>query len=234
MKFVAYIRVSTQKQGSSGLGLEAQTAAIDSYARLHGAEIIASYREIESGKNDARPELAKALAHAKKMKAVLVIAKLDRLARKVAFVSTIMDSGVDFIAVDNPTATRLTLHILAAVAEHEAAMISARTKAALAAAKARGVRLGSPEGVDTSHIARAQKSAKAHATAKNVAAIISDIERTGVDTLAGIAAALEARGIKTPRGNDNWTPTQVARIRALEPRQETQKGNHRSRGNNAA
>lgn len=215
MKAIAYIRVSTQAQGKSGLGLEAQVAAIDAYTAQNGAEIVATYREIESGKVNDRPQLAKALAHARKARAALVVAKLDRLARNVAFVSQIMDSGVEFIACDNPYATRLTLHILAAVAEHEAAMIAARTKAALAAAKARGVRLGSPIARDTQPIAIAAKSEKARAKARNIAPIIADIERSGVKTLQGIATALEARGIKTPRGGDTWQPIQVARIKKL-------------------
>lgn len=214
-KIVGYVRVSTQRQGKSGLGLEAQLAAINSYAAQHGAEIVAIYEEIESGKINSRPELAKALAHARKAKASLVVAKLDRLARSVSFVSQIMDSGADFIAVDNPFATRLTLHILAAVAEHEAAMISARTKAALAAAKARGVRLGSPEGVDTSAAARAARSVKAKARAINIAAIVADIERSGINTLTGVAKALEARGVKTPSGHISWQPGQVSRIKQM-------------------
>lgn len=215
MKVIGYIRVSTMQQGQSGLGMEAQLAAIEAYAAQHGAEVVEIYREVESGRASDRPQLAKALAHAKRAKAALVVAKLDRLARSVAFVSAIMESGVEFVAVDNPYATRLTLHILAAVAEHEAAMISARTRAALAAAKARGVRLGSPIGVDTSATARAAKADKARARAKNIAAIIADIERSGIGTLSGVAKALEARGVKTPRGGIAWQSTQVARIKAL-------------------
>lgn len=215
MRIVGYVRVSTQRQGKSGLGLEAQLAAINGYAAQHGAEVVAIYQEVESGKVSDRPQLAKALAHARKAKAALVVAKLDRLARSVSFVSQIMDSGAEFIAVDNPFATRLTLHILAAVAEHEAAMISARTKAALQAAKARGVRLGSPIGVDTTGTARAARSSKAKARAQNIVAIIRDIERSGINSLSGIAKALEARGIKAPNGGMNWQPVQVSRVKAM-------------------
>ncbi len=214
-KIVGYVRVSTQKQGASGLGLEAQLAAIRAHAERTGAEVVAVYEEVESGRVSDRPELAKALAHARKAKAAFVVAKLDRLARNVAFVSQVMDSGVDFIAVDNPFATRLTLHILAAVAEHEAAMIAQRTKAALAAAKARGVKLGSPVAADTVAAARTAKSAKARSKAQNLVAIVRDIERSGVATLSGIARALEARGVTTPSGNINWQAAQVARIRVM-------------------
>jgi DNA invertase Pin-like site-specific DNA recombinase len=140
---------------------------------------------------------------------------LDRLARNVAFVSAVMESGVEFTAVDNPHATRLTLHILAAVAEHEAAMISERTRAALAAAKNRGVKLGSPLATFTIAGARASKSAKARAKAKNLIAIVRDIELAGITSLSGVARALEARGVLTPRGCSRWQATQVAQLRAM-------------------
>lgn len=143
VKIVAYFRVSTARQGASGLGLEGQQAAVAAYAAAHGATVIATYTEIESGRKSDRPQLANALAHAKRVKATLCVAKLDRLSRNVAFLSAVMDSGADFIACDNSTANRLTLHILAAVAEDEARRISERTTVALAAAKARGTLLGS-------------------------------------------------------------------------------------------
>src|SRR3984957_18916546 len=126
--FVAYYRVSTDRQGRSGLGLEAQQAAVRAY--LGASTPIAEFTEVETGKRNDRPELERALALCRKRKARLVIAKLDRLSRNLAFIAALMDSGVEFVAVDNPHATRLTLHILAAVAEHERAMISERTKAA--------------------------------------------------------------------------------------------------------
>jgi DNA invertase Pin-like site-specific DNA recombinase len=139
-QFIAYYRVSTDRQGRSGLGLEAQQATVRGY--LGAAAPIAEFTEIESGKRNDRPQIKQALALCRKRKARLVIAKLDRLSRNLAFIATLMDSGVEFVAVDNPHATRLTLHILAAVAEHEREMIADRTKAALGAAKARGIRLG--------------------------------------------------------------------------------------------
>src|SRR5712671_6423852 len=144
--FVAYFRVSTDKQGASGLGLEAQREAVARYVAGAAGVIVAEFQEIESGKRNDRPQIAAALAACRLRRATLIIAKLDRLARNVHFISSLMESGVEFVAVDFPQANRLTVHILAAVAEHEATMISARTKAALAAAKARGVKLGGQRG----------------------------------------------------------------------------------------
>lgn len=135
-RLIPYYRVSTQKQGESGLGLEGQVADVEAFARAQGAELLPAYKEVETGKRSDRPELAKALAHARLSGARLVIAKLDRLARNVHFTSGLMESGVDFVACDNPFATRLTIHILAAVAEDEAKRISDRTKKALGAYKA--------------------------------------------------------------------------------------------------
>jgi DNA invertase Pin-like site-specific DNA recombinase len=154
-KLVPYRRVSTAKQGESGLGLEAQDAAIQAYAASTGCEIIATYTEIETGKKDDianRPELLKAVAHAKRAKAVLVIAKLDRLSRSVFVTATLHKAGVEFVACDNPTANRLTIQILAVIAENEARMISQRTKDALKAYKSSGrlskrIRLLYPDGV---------------------------------------------------------------------------------------
>jgi len=142
-ELIAYCRVSTKHQGLTGLGMEAQRTAVESYARQQGARVAALYVEVESGKRSDRPELAKALAHAKRGKATLCVAKLDRLARNVEFLARILNAGTDFVACDYPSANRLTLHIMAAVAENEAKAVSDRTKAALAAAKARGTLLGS-------------------------------------------------------------------------------------------
>src|SRR5579862_7716530 len=135
-KFIAYYRVSTEKQGQSGLGLDAQRKAVADY--LNGGQwaLLAEYTEVESGKRADRPQLLAALAHAKATGATLIVAKLDRLSRNVAFIAALMESGVEFTAADMPMANRLTVHVLAAVAEHEREAISARTKAALAAAKA--------------------------------------------------------------------------------------------------
>jgi DNA invertase Pin-like site-specific DNA recombinase len=141
-KIVAYYRVSTKKQGESGLGLEGQEACVKQFCQAHRAEVTKSFKEVETGKIAERPELEKAIAHAKRTKATLLVAKLDRLARNVEFTAHLMNTGVDFVACDNPAANKLTIHILAAVAEDEAKRISERTKAALAAYKARGGLLG--------------------------------------------------------------------------------------------
>src|SRR5437016_11437517 len=158
-KYIAYFRVSTARQGRSGLGLEAQRQAVRTH--LNGVKPLSEFTEVESGRRSDRPKLTEALAACRVHKATLVIAKLDRLARNVAFVSNLMDAGVEFEAVDFPQANRLTIHILAAVAEHEARMISERTRAALAAAKVRGKSLGGFRGPDQS---KSRKSRQNHPT----------------------------------------------------------------------
>jgi len=214
--FVAYFRVSTARQGRSGLGLEAQRAAVDAYLNGGNWKIVAAFTEVESGKRADRPELEKALQACRVHKARLVIAKLDRLSRDAHFLLGLQKAGVDFVAADNPHANRLTIHILAAVAEDEARRISERTKAALAAAKARGVRLGTPrrDGVITD-AARARSAARragdAAARAADLLPIIEELRAAGAASLRALAAGLDARGITTPRGAA-WTPTQVARV----------------------
>jgi DNA invertase Pin-like site-specific DNA recombinase len=210
--FVAYLRVSTVRQGESGLGLEAQRATVEAFARHHGGDIVASFVEVETGKRSDRPELAKALEAARKGKATLLIAKLDRLARNVAFIANLMDASVEFLACDQPFASRLTLHILAAVAEDEARRISERTKAALRAAKARGRKLGSPVAAKTVAKARAARSAYAAKANATTLAVIREVQGSGVETLAGIARVLRARGIKTPGGRSEWQSVQVSRL----------------------
>jgi DNA invertase Pin-like site-specific DNA recombinase len=143
-RFVAYYRVSTDRQGRSGLGLEAQQKAITDYLNGGAWELVGEFIEVESGKRSDRPQLVLALEACRKRKARLVIAKLDRLSRSLAFIATLMEAGVEFVAADMPFANKLTIRILAAVAEHEREAISERTKTALAAAKARGTRLGTP------------------------------------------------------------------------------------------
>ena len=221
---IAYYRVSTKQQGESGLGLEGQEAAVQSYARQTGATIKASYVEVESGKVADRPQLAKALAHARRNKATLVVAKLDRLSRNVEFLARVMNSAVEFVACDNPAANRLTLHILAAVAETEAKAISDRTKAALAAAKARATLLGSarPGHWDGREDARQAGLAKARGIAVKVRQdkaaeaytdllpSVSALKAEGL-SLRAIAERLNAEGHTTRRGRP-WNPVQVSRV----------------------
>lgn len=208
-KFVAYYRVSTIRQGKSGLGLEAQQAAVRSF--VGAGELVGEFTDVESGKRDNRPELAKALALAKKTGATLLIAKLDRLSRNLAFIAAMMESGVKFTACDNPTANELTLHILAAVAQAERKAISARTKDALQAAKARGVKLGNPSLERSRDGALKALKAGADERAAKVYAVIREIRAAGVGSLRGIAAALSARGIQTARGGQ-WSAVQVRDI----------------------
>ena len=202
--YVAYFRVSTDRQGRSGLGLEAQQAAVRGY--LGPAAPIAEFIEVETGGRNDRPELNKALALCRKRKARLVIAKLDRLSRNLAFIAALMDSAVEFVAVDNPHATRLTLHILAAVAEHERQMIGERTKAALQAAKARGIRLGR-NGAD--RLAPANRAA-AIERARQLAPMLAELKRAGMSARQ-MAAGLAARGIATPNGR-RWHAQTVLRM----------------------
>jgi DNA invertase Pin-like site-specific DNA recombinase len=210
-KFVAYFRVSTDRQGKSGLGLAAQRKSILDYLDGGRWQLIAEFTEVESGKHSDRPELEKALATCKKQKAKLVIAKLDRLSRNVAFIATLMDSGVEFVAVDNPHANKLTVHILAAVAQYEREIISARTSAALKAAKARGKRLGNPRLSEARRQAALARKERADRHSANIMPLIREIQASGVKSLRGVARALAARGIPTARGGA-WTPVQVSAI----------------------
>src|SRR5262245_29158311 len=210
-KFIGYFRVSTDRQGKSGLGLDAQKEAVENYLNGGRWTLIDKFTEVESGKRNDRPELQKALAACKKQKAKLVIAKLDRLSRNLAFIATLMDSGVEFVAVDNPHANKLTIHILAAVAQHEREIISARTSAALKAAKARGKRLGNPKLADARRHAAAARKEIAYRYSANLLPVIREIQRSGVKSLRGVARALAARGIPTARGGA-WTPVQVSDI----------------------
>ena len=219
--WVSYLRVSTDKQGKSGLGLEAQRKAVADFLNGGKWTLAEEFVEIESGKRGDRPELAKALAACKKLKAKLVVAKLDRLARNVHFVSGLMESGVDFVAADMPFANRLTVHILAAVAEHEREAISQRTKAALAAAKARGVKLGGPALDRARLIGNAGNRKAADRFAANVKPIIAEIRKSGATSLRAVATALSARGVPTARGGQwNAQSAPVARLTASLPHSE--------------
>lgn len=215
--FVAYYRVSTARQGRSGLGLEAQQETVRSYLNGGSWTLVAEVVEVESGKRSDRPQLAEALRLCRLHKATLIIAKLDRLARNVAFVSALMEAGVEFEAVDFPQANRLTIHILAAVAEHEAKAISERTRDALQAAKARGRKLGGDRGnlpavaAQGRAVSLAVRQEKARKHGADVAEEIEKIRAAGVSTLNGIAAELNARNIPTARGG-RWQAVQVDRV----------------------
>lgn len=202
--YIGYVRVSTDRQAASGLGLEAQRAAIEQYAGHQGREIIEIYVEAESGRLRDRPQLNAALAHCRKAKATLLIAKLDRLARNVAFVSALMETGIEFVAVDAPFANKLMLHVLAAVAEWEREQISERTKAALAAAKARGVKLGTHGAV-----LGAQKRAEAQRFAETVHEAFLEARSAGCVSLRDYAAHLSASGTPTPNGG-RWHASNVS------------------------
>ena len=205
-KFVAYYRVSTSKQGRSGLGLDAQRKAVLDYLNGGSWELVAEFTEIESGRKSDRPELAKALAACKRHKAKLVIAKLDRLARKVHFISGLMETKVTFVACDMPEAEPFMLHIYAAVAEQEARAISARTKAALAAAKARGVKLGRTG----AEILAPKYQAEAKARAEQLAPVIRDMQQQNY-SIRRMAAELDRRKIPTASGG-KWHPQTVSRM----------------------
>jgi len=214
---VCYLRVSTARQGASGLGLEAQRAAVQAHATGAGMTVVAEYLEVESGKRDDRPQLAAALTACRLHKATLLIAKLDRLSRSVRTLSAIMDSGVEFACADNPHANRLTLHLMAAMAEYERDMISQRTKAALAAAKARGVKLGNPNGAAHLHD-KCHEAVAASAEARRARAL-SDAEalkpmlaEIGLDqSNAELARQLNVRGLPAPSGGI-WRAGQVRRV----------------------
>jgi DNA invertase Pin-like site-specific DNA recombinase len=213
-KFIAYYRVSTERQGKSGLGLDAQRAAVLDYLNGGGWKLLGEFTEVETGKGRnalaRRPQLRAALEACRKQKATLLIAKLDRLARNVHFVSGLMESGVEFVAVDMPMANRLTVHILAAVAEHEREMISQRTKAALAAAKVRGVELGR---YGKTVLASRNRSA-AVKRARDLLPILAELDASGITSTRAIAQALNDRNVLTPAGK-HWHQTSVVRALRL-------------------
>lgn len=219
MKAVAYYRVSTASQGRSGLGLEAQQHAVESLCASRDWEIIAPpFTEVESGKRADRPELAKALHRSKVTGAILVVAKLDRLSRNVAFLAALQDSGVKFVAADMPEANELTVHIMAAVAQAERKAISRRTFEALQAARARGQRLGNPNGAAA--LRRAAKGntaslvtirAGARGRAEQLRPIVDEMRSRGMTSLRDLAAELNHIGIVTARGG-RWHASSVRNL----------------------
>ena len=205
-KFIAYHRVSTARQGDSGLGLEAQQKAVADYLNGGDWEMLEEYIEVESGKSHKkRPQLASAISACKQHKATLIIAKLDRLSRNVAFVSALMESGVEFLAVDNPNANKLMVHMLAAFAEHERDQISQRTKVALAMAKKRGVQLG-----NHSAVLSKQNAEQAMRHARKVAPMVSELRKGR--SLRKLTDAMNSLEVPTPREGSKWHVTSVQRL----------------------
>jgi DNA invertase Pin-like site-specific DNA recombinase len=227
-KFVAYYRVSTQKQGRSGLGLEAQQAAVAAYLKQHGGVELAAFVEVESGKINDRPKLTAALERCRQSRATLLVAKLDRLSRNASFLLNLKDSGVRFEALDLPEANTLTIGIMATLAQHEREIISARTRAALAARRARGLSLGTPRDLSKHQrragaLGRAKLHAAALARAQTVEPQITVAIDRGLKSLRQIAGRLNELEIPTPRGK-TWTPTAVANaLRLLEVERERAK-----------
>lgn len=219
-KFVAYYRVSTARQGRSGLGLDAQRKAVAEFLGGDRRKLVGELTEVETGKRDDRPELARALRQAKVMGAQLIVAKLDRLSRNAAFLLTLRDSGVPFVAADMPEANTLTIGILAVVAQAEREAISARTRVALAAAKARGAVLGNPNGAAAlrragrgNRAAVAAIRAQAQQRATDLADTLADVEAAGIVSNNAVAAEFNLREIPTARGR-RWYDVSVARLRA--------------------
>lgn len=213
---VSYLRVSTQKQGASGLGLEAQRATVADYAKRTGGMIVAEFTEVESGKKNSRLQLVEAIAAAKRTGSVLVIAKLDRLARNAAFIFALRDAGVSFVACDIPEANTLTVGIFAVMAQHEAELISTRTKSALLAKKMRGDKLGTPANLTAEARAKGREAHSRNAennqhtvTAKGYAQLL----RNGGATLRAMAHTLNVEGFKTPKGGQ-FSAVQVMRLLA--------------------
>jgi DNA invertase Pin-like site-specific DNA recombinase len=215
-KFISYLRVSTTKQGQSGLGLEAQRKAVTNFLNGGNWTLLAEFVEVESGKKNDRPELNKALAHCKLTGATLVIAKLDRLSRNAHFLLGLQEAGVHFIAADMPTANELTVGIMALVAQEERKAISARTKAALAAAKERGVKLGCPNGA--AHLRQYGNELGVEAVKRNaderawkLANVVKEIQAKGITSLKGIADELNRMGVTTARGGA-WYASSVKNL----------------------
>lgn len=218
-KYVAYYRVSTRRQGDSGLGLEAQQRAVEDFCTRTCGRIAKSFKEVESGRKSDRPELQRALQACRVYGATLLVAKFDRLARNAAFLLTLKAGRVPIVAADLPDVNEDVVGFMAVVAQMEARMISARTKAGLAAAKRRGTRLGTPENLRPQHQrlgrvkGRRVRSERAQENAENFRAVIAEIKQTGVTSVRGIARELNSMDAPAPRGG-KWAPVQVSRLLA--------------------
>jgi DNA invertase Pin-like site-specific DNA recombinase len=212
MKYIAYYRVSTAKQGKSGLGIEAQQQLVRNFVAANGGEVVAEYTEVESGKKDDRPKLIEAMQHADLVHGKLLVGRLDRLSRDLHFITSLQKSQVDFVIADMPNCDSFTIHIYGALGQKEREQISARTKAALAEAKARGVKLGT-NNLDVAHAAEYSKQgvaaikAGADRYAAKVLPRIQALQAQGL-SLRGVAEALNQQGVTTPRGK-KWTATAV-------------------------
>ena len=207
-QYVGYTRVSTESQGLGGYGMAAQDQAIEDFLAKSGGDLLCTFKELESGRKNLRPELGRALDHARKKKAVLLIAKLDRLSRSVAFIAKMMESEVEFKCCDRPDAGRLELHIWAAFAEEERRLISKRTREGLVQAKARGAKLGCPcpeKGAETMRL-RADKFAR------DARELIDQLRAHGKNSYAEVAEALNKRQTPTPSGRGKWHQRTVIRV----------------------
>ena len=211
-RFIAYYRVSTQKQKQSGLGLEGQRQTVNNYVQSEDGVILDEFSDTESGNNNNRPALTSAIERCKLTNSILVIAKLDRLSRNVAFLASLIESDINFVCCDNPTANKLTIHILAAVAEEERRLISERTKQALKQAKKRGVRLG------TNNLPNSDKHSALHARQSNIekaskfnSQILKLLQDVNHLSMRKQASYLNERNIKTRR-NCNWSPSSISRL----------------------
>ncbi|HVM77629.1 MAG TPA: recombinase family protein [Stellaceae bacterium] len=215
-KFISYVRVSTDKQGRSGLGLEAQRQAVNDFIASRSGRLIGEFVEVESGKRDDRPKLKDALHRAKVTGATLVIAKLDRLSRNLRFIADLQEGGVRFVCADMPDANELTIHLFAAIAQHERKIISERTRNAMRVAKAKGRVFGNPNGARAlrglgNKAAVAAIKANADEHARDILPVVEDIQAGGVTTLKGIAEELNARGIMTAR-DGRWYAATVRNL----------------------
>ena len=221
--FVSYLRVSTQKQGQSGLGLDAQRKTVEDYLNGGNWTVIEEMVEIESGKNNRRPKLIEAIALCKASGATLIVAKIDRLTRDAAFLLNLKDAGIEFIAADMPEANRLTIGIMALVAEQEREAISQRTKAALAAAKARGIQLGAYRGnkfvgrVGTTADAKNASEARTvlyRRRAMDRLPMIANVDPEGVLSLRAIAKKLNEMSVPTISRKGSWSANSVKRLKS--------------------